>query len=667
MSRQPALILLLCGALTLTAVARQQDPPRPQAQEQQPSPPLPQPRPPVFRAGAHYVRVDAYPTEKGHIVEGLTKDDFEIYEDGKLQAIESAEFVTFDTWTPEGERKDPRTQQDAYDLAADPTWRVFVIVIDPNAYNFQGRHYMRAPLHEFIDRNLGPKDLFGLLTTESEWNDLALGQKTTFADSVIDSREWIYPRDETNERYAAYTECGFQIELILRKKLDDEYILLEGLVRLLALIRQERKSIVFVANSLPHPEPMKQVPTAATGPDLPKIGVTSGGRIGEMPRGDRVGAAPASGFCNSERMRLANMDFDERFRDLLKSARQGNVAFYPVSPLGLQTIPFKPSGAADLAAFHAMQNRTDSLLTLASETDGIAVVNTNDLTGGMRRVANDVNAYYVLGYYTTNTRWDGGIRSIKVKVKPKRNTIRARRQYRAPTLAEIAALSSPAATNPAAPPSAEETALAALSRDHPTAPFVPFASRAGSQLSIVLEIPASASPWPTGTEIMAMAESADGELLGSAREVMKSGGRVAIVRVPIASGQPPAYGMLRVKADGMIFTDRVAVPPASPLLGDALAFRNGTPTAVLSCRHNDVVHLEWPVLGALDTREVRLLDRHGKPLPVPLQLEEKDADGSARLVTDVPLAPLGRGDYLVELRVGSKTISDRKLIALRVN
>ena len=107
MSRQPALILLLCGALTLTAVARQQDPPRPQAQEQQPSPPLPQPRPPVFRAGAHYVRVDAYPTEKGHIVEGLTKDDFEIYEDGKPQAIESAEFVTFDTWTPEGERKAP--------------------------------------------------------------------------------------------------------------------------------------------------------------------------------------------------------------------------------------------------------------------------------------------------------------------------------------------------------------------------------------------------------------------------------------------------------------------------------------------------------------------------------------------------------------------------------
>ena len=666
MSRQPALILLLCGALTLTAVARQQDPPRPQAQEQQPSPPLPQPRPPVFRAGAHYVRVDAYPTEKGHIVEGLTKDDFEIYEDGKPQAIESAEFVTFDTWTPEGERKDPRTQQDAYDLAADPTWRIFVIVLDPSAYNFQGRHYMRAPLHEFIERNLGPKDLFGLLTTESEWNDLVLGQTTTTADAIIDSREWIYPRNTYDDRYAAYYDCGLSW-LIGRKRLDDTYTLFEGLVRLLGLVRQERKSIVFVANTLAHPGPMKQMPSTLGMPNLPKIGVTSGGRIGEIAHGDRIGGATSSGFCNSERMRLANMDFDERFRDLLKAARQGNVAFYPVSPLGLQTIPFKPTGGADLSAYDAMQRSADSLMTLASETDGIAIVNTNDLAGGMRRVANDVRAYYVLGYYTTNTKWDGRIRSIKVKLKPKLNTIRARRQYLAPTLAEIAALSNPAATRPPTPPSAEETALAALSRDHPATPFAAFASRAGSQLSIVIEVPASASPWPAGAEIMAMAESADGELLGSAREVMKSGGRVAIVRVPIDSGQPPAYGMLRVKADGMIFTDRVAVPPASPLLGDALAFRNGTPTAVLSCRHNDVVHLEWPVLGPLDTREVRLLDRHGKPLPVPLQLEEKDADGSPRLVTDVSLAPLGRGDYLVELRVGSKTINDRKLIALRVN
>jgi hypothetical protein len=37
-----------------------------------PQSPSPQ-RPPIFRAGAHYVRVDAYPSGKdGHVVNGLT-------------------------------------------------------------------------------------------------------------------------------------------------------------------------------------------------------------------------------------------------------------------------------------------------------------------------------------------------------------------------------------------------------------------------------------------------------------------------------------------------------------------------------------------------------------------------------------------------------------------
>jgi hypothetical protein len=52
----------------------------------------------------------------------------------------------------------------------------------------------------------------------------------------------------------------------------------------------------------------------------------------------------------------------------------------------------------------------------------------------------------VLGYYTTNTKFDGKVRKITVKLKGQ--TIRARREYRAPTPAEIAAM----ANRPVAPP-----------------------------------------------------------------------------------------------------------------------------------------------------------------------------------------------------------------------
>lgn len=66
------------------------------------------------------------------------------------------------------------------------------------------------------------------------------------------------------------------------------------------------------------------------------------------------------------------------------------------------------------------------------------MTDTNDLNAGFRRIGDDLAAYYVLGYYTTNTKFDGGLRKITVRLKGK--PIRARRQYRAPTEDEIAAM-----------------------------------------------------------------------------------------------------------------------------------------------------------------------------------------------------------------------------------
>jgi hypothetical protein len=33
----------------------------------------------------------------------------------------------------------------------------------------------------------------------------------------------------------------------------------------------------------------------------------------------------------------------------------------------------------------------------------VAIVNMNDMRKGLARIADDLQAYYVLGYYTTNT------------------------------------------------------------------------------------------------------------------------------------------------------------------------------------------------------------------------------------------------------------------------
>ena len=279
--------------------------------------------------------------------------------------------------------------------------------------------------------------------SRSDWQDFVLGQKTNAIVHELDKRDWWTTKDDFDDPEWALLRCGLG-SLIPRSRADRAYTLLEGLVSLFGAIREERKSIIYVANGLPDGGPVSAAAQGGSAPQPPAIG-TAGGRVGPLPRGDAIGGPPAN-YCNEQRMTLTAIDFGERFRDLLKHARQANVAFYPISPKGLQGVDFTERGGADLDGYRRGQRQLDTLRSLSSETDGVAIVNMNDMRRGLARIADDLQAYYVLGYYTTNTKWDGGIRKISVKRQGK--TIRARRQYRAPTEDEIAAMSRAAAPAP---------------------------------------------------------------------------------------------------------------------------------------------------------------------------------------------------------------------------
>src|SRR4029453_11913813 len=99
------------------------------ATAQQTAPPTQAQQRPVFRGGTHFGRGDAFPVRDGKNIDGLTPEDFEILEDGKPQAIESFDFIRFDTFTPEAERREPSSQREGVDMAADPRNPVFVILV----------------------------------------------------------------------------------------------------------------------------------------------------------------------------------------------------------------------------------------------------------------------------------------------------------------------------------------------------------------------------------------------------------------------------------------------------------------------------------------------------------------------------------------------------------
>ena len=88
MRRQRALAVALVLASCVVTLPAQQ----PASQTQ---------RPPVFRSDTNLIQVDAYPMKDGRVMTNLEKGDFEIFEDGKPQSIESFELVKIDPYTPE--------------------------------------------------------------------------------------------------------------------------------------------------------------------------------------------------------------------------------------------------------------------------------------------------------------------------------------------------------------------------------------------------------------------------------------------------------------------------------------------------------------------------------------------------------------------------------------
>ena len=99
--------------------------------------------------------------------------------------------------------------------------------------------------------------------------------------------------------------------------------------------------------------------------------------------------------CEKERMHLANMDNEQHFRDLLDAANRNNASFYPIDPRGLAVFDF-PMGPSSQelgvsANMASLKNRIEVLRTLADATDGLAVMNTNNLDSVMKRIADDLD------------------------------------------------------------------------------------------------------------------------------------------------------------------------------------------------------------------------------------------------------------------------------------
>lgn len=638
---------------------------------------LPDRQLPIFRSDAHFVRVDAYPTDKdGSIIEGLAAEDFEISEDGKPQRVDSSEYIAFERWSPGVDPPAVETQRESFRLAADPRYRVVVVYV--NRLSRISAQTVRDPLIELLTREIGPRDLYGLLLPNHEASDLILG-KFTPAEQARLSRFLSVP-DHSSPFDMDVVEqklfSCFGMSAVMRWRQDNLYRDLEGVIAILGTIRDERKSLILVTENMPGSSGRPGGSGGSGG---------GGGGSSAMPHGRPPISRPMPGatglsvgsynpsegvdVCAALSRDMPQQD-PERFDNLIKRARNANVAISPVNPIGLTANSTVFSGA--------------SLRRLADETDGIPIVNVNDIKAGLKKIANDMPAYYLLGYYTTNTKWDGRRREIKVKLKSTGKTVRARREYQAPSEVDMAAMRAAAAAPPRpAGPTPIERALNDLARLRTDADLHLQAAVRGGTLAVAVEVPlqtATTGHWFGGAEVEVWATSEEGAGVTGATVTMatqlKTGARGAELRLPIASDDDGPWQVRAVvkrgsemledrsriasetaSAFGLPLLYRAASPPAAPYL----------PVADRMFQRNERLRAEWMVSSPAPVRlRARLLHPNGTALNYspPVVTEERGNVTLARV--DLVLTPLAAGDYLIELATESNGEERTTLVAVRV-
>jgi VWFA-related protein len=362
---------------------------------------------PTFRAEVRFIEVDAVIRDKdGNFVADLTKDDFELLEDGTPQEIAMVSVLNLPVdrsgrpadVVPGGLNAPPLPIDSFADAG-----RIYVMILDSG----DGLR-VKDIARQFIIENVGPRDLMAILHTRNRAGTQGL---TNNKELLLASVGRYIGGDASVASFRAIKEVAVNLNSVSGR----------------------RKAILFVG----------------TGTGMMWLRST-----------DR---AEESKYIELRRQLWREYD------DAAKTAARNNVRIYPVDPNGMrvETFPHLASGTAASPGNSAGsapqewirpippgsvpqdryfdgtglrvrpgqpgEDAQSELRLMAEDTGGIAIVNTNNFSGNLRKVVRDNSAYYVLGYYSPAER-DGKFHRITVRLKNRPElTIRGSRAgYTAP-------------------------------------------------------------------------------------------------------------------------------------------------------------------------------------------------------------------------------------------
>jgi VWFA-related protein len=409
--RRSTTLLLLSFLLTLTLAA--QDGPAPVLGE---------------TIDVSIVNVDVVVTDrKGERVRGLSREDFEIYEDGVLQPVTNfAEYAA----APEAGRVGVEGSAPAE--VAQREKRTVMVFFERMRLPIFHADPLIAELKSNVRRMLGPGDEVSLVVW-SRYGGIAHVELTSDLAAFERALDIV-----------GKVAKGAQIDHTSALRDDVELVrqFEAGMAEMASSIGTAPASQSNIDTSAALLLPMMmaynemKVRTAAINSAIHSMSGMGGKKVLILAT-RRLGEVAGAEFAYASGAMFIPPDLKQRFgaeqliQSIIDNANASRVTIYPIYPIGLGSgLPdasssLPPSGSVE---YLTLQNEKFSLNRIARQTGGLMASSARDAVDLLPRLASDMTDYYSLAYRITPTNSDTA-RNIVVKTRRPGLTIRSRGQF----------------------------------------------------------------------------------------------------------------------------------------------------------------------------------------------------------------------------------------------
>ena len=393
----------------------------------------------TFRVPVDVVIVNLIVTDKqGVPVKDIKKEELTLFEDGKLQTIHTFAVESYKPVAePSSPVKDalPPVPDSVEPTGASQSRMISLFLDDYTNSDPTSLHYAKEAIKNFVSSSLAPTDLVAIVSASGTINQPFTSDRETLLSSVQDLFKQVNVPQVTRRDCPEMTDL--QAEEIRNDQPDPRALQVAAVETMMCAGLDPRAPRVM--------EQAEQMARSAASQQFEQNQHYYRlllGSVKQHIRSLRHFDAKKSVILFSDGLLPNYVRYE--LQDVVDASLRSNVIFNTVDVRGLFTTNYEardrvtigtdPETFAVLAQkpmlrSNDMLRQEDSLRQLSGETGGMHIGNTNDLTGGLRKILDSQSFYYVLTYATPNPKLDGRYHKIKIALNRPGLQVRYRAGY----------------------------------------------------------------------------------------------------------------------------------------------------------------------------------------------------------------------------------------------